>query len=143
MHILLTTGALLLQFLLLVAGFYVAERARLEVVRVRRVREEVGELGDQVESLRKQLASLRGKFYATKAPPELNPELAFHVGRPQPGDAPACDNFVIAQDPAHPGWKQARDCECRFCLEQRHARGVEKAAILAARDRAKPVNGGE
>jgi len=138
MNTLLTASALLIQALLLVAGFIVAERARHEATKLRLARETVHEVELAVESLRKQLASLRGKFYATKEAPPL----VVQPGLPQPGDLPACDNWLAAQ--LEGPRSRAAACDCRYCLEQRHHRAQQKAAILAARAApSRPVNGSE
>jgi hypothetical protein len=126
MQTLLTASAILIQTLLLVAGWYVAERARNDVVRLRRAREQIGELELGLESVRKQLASLRGKFYATRAeqPAEVYPQL------PLAPSGSVCENWLAAQNPNAPNWRQARECECRYCLEQRHARARARAAAV-------------
>lgn len=96
----------------------------------------------QLEALDTRIRKLSGVVYRERRedprPDNYPPSLP--LGNAQ--GAPMCENFVIAQDPADPRWRQARACECAYCATQRHARGVEKAAILAERARAK-ANGSE
>lgn len=54
-----------------------------------------------------------------------------------------CENFIIAQNPANPGWRDARTCECTYCLAARAARAAEKATILAKQRKPARSNGSE
>lgn len=54
-----------------------------------------------------------------------------------------CENWIIAQNPANPGWRDARNCECNHCLTARAARSAEKATILAKQRTPARSNGSE
>lgn len=54
-----------------------------------------------------------------------------------------CENYIVAQNPANPGWRDARTCECNYCLTARAARAAEKASILAKQRKSARSNGSE
>lgn len=54
-----------------------------------------------------------------------------------------CENWIVAQNPANPGWRDARECECAYCLSARASRASSKAVTLAKRGIRAKANGSE
>lgn len=102
---------------------------------------EVADLAAALDANKRATRSELGKLWQKFAKIEFfETEVDEPVFRGTP--PPICENWLTAQNPNLPGWKQARDCDCAYCLTQREARRTEKAAILVERSRAK-ANGSE
>jgi len=112
-----------------------AERASEHEIQLRRQLGRVGALEEALASLSSQHAKLRGKFYSSLAPVDVE-----HVEVSIRDTGPTCDNWLTAQ--LQGPRSEAAKCECNFCTGRRAARAAEKSRILAERNRAK-ANGSE
>jgi len=93
-------------------------------------RHRVTSLERDVAALRRELRKLSGKFYATLAQIEDEPDDSAEVDEfagIQPLDA-QCDNWTLAQRDGPTS--DAAKCECVYCLSRRAERRALRAALV-------------
>ena len=108
-------------------GWYL--KAEVQALKLRAERDRVTTLERELESLRRELRGLAGKFYAARREREPDDEPMSRSDTAQhaiPGSV--CDNWTAAQREGP--LSEAASCECAYCVARRAARTAFRAAAV-------------